>query len=231
MTLRRPHACNLLCLEALWGLWGACAVVWALLFSTPALATPSGQECVDIEALGNLTLTEDGRRRAAELVRQGDPAREFLCVELGWDCVNDPSYQVLVTEATSESRPSLPSDDPTCAGSSSADESRCEDPGSAAAWASVIDLLLDEPQPVRPVLLYGPACYDNPTLCSGLPPAPSWTPLTANPVPVLPRLECAFCPAETSRPGRWSAPQVRNAHAGPGAASGVHRRIERPPQT
>lgn len=227
MDLLRTHTPPLPRSGVIWSLWALCAILWSVVFAAPAVAAPPGQECVDIEALGNLTLSEDGRRRAAELVRQGDPARDFLCVELGWDCDNDPTFQVLSLDIRRDGD-DLDTTQPDCAGSLGADESRCEDPSSGAAWASVIDILLDEPaRPLAPNLHYGPACYDSPTLCGAPPPARPFTPPTANPVPVLAEVDLHFAP--TSRQGHRAPPAVRNQTEGTGPAAGAARDIDRPP--
>lgn len=200
-------------------LGAASALVLALCVAgSPAQAQSWQEECSDIEALGSLTLTPEGRQRAAELVRQGHPARAYLCVELGWSCA-------ALWDAPGEGE-----DTSRCAGAESPEESRCTDPDAEGAWESFAGSLLDDADSApRPWPRLGPACFDDPATCSGLPPLEPTPRLTAQPIPTL--LERVVLPPQALPAGAPLEPiTARPEGAGLGFAPGFIAGIDHPPR-
>lgn len=193
------------------------------LVAVGAQAQSRGEECTDVEALANLTLTVEGRQRAADLVRQGHPVREFLCQELGWDCANDPGLAQLSAAGSGE-------DDPSCAGAEGFDQSRCTDPDAADAWESFAGSLLDEPRsPGAPLAWYGAACFDDSSACNPLPPPEAPPSLRTPLVPTLSTLALVF-DAGSPPEGALPRPARRNSCDGLGPAHVDLDGIERPPE-
>lgn len=195
-------------------------VALALVALSPSAQAQPGwmQECDDIEALGSLTLTAEGRQLAAELVRQGHPARDYLCLELGWAC---PALTTPRPEEPEEAR---------CAGAESPDESRCAEPGAAGSWESFVDATLDEPAaPARPLPRFGAACFDDPAACGALPPVEPTPTLASHVVPTL-----AVTPALVGAPPLELAASSLREEAphgeGLGPAAGVRAGLDQPPR-